>query len=89
MAHLSVWLTTLIISFVSPGSVSGVIDILRAGRRMDRFRETAHLLREPWIVEAALARLGNKRLTREEQATVLAATRLPLKVRWPHWWGSG
>ncbi|MDC8755187.1 DUF5681 domain-containing protein [Erythrobacter sp. sf7] len=41
----------------------------------------------PWIVEAALARLGDRQLTFEEQREVWDATRTPHKVRWPEWWG--
>lgn len=41
---------------------------------------------QPWIVEAALARFGDRRLTLEEQQVVRAATRTPDKVRWPAWW---
>ena len=40
---------------------------------------------QPWIVEAALARLP-RQLTSEEQLTVVAATRTPDKVSWPAWW---
>ena len=41
---------------------------------------------KPWIVEAALARLGSRRLSVEEQRIVVASTRSPDKVRWPDWW---
>jgi hypothetical protein len=41
---------------------------------------------QPWIVEAALARLGSRELSVEEQRTVLSATRTPAKVNWPSWW---
>jgi hypothetical protein len=41
---------------------------------------------EPWLVEEALARLGDRRLSLEEQAEVVRATRTPRKVRWPDWW---
>ena len=41
---------------------------------------------EPWVVEAAIARLGDRQLTAEEQVTVLKATRTPKKVKWPDWW---
>lgn len=41
---------------------------------------------QPWIVEVALARLGSRELTVEEQRTVVQATRTPEKVRWPDWW---
>ena len=44
------------------------------------------MLLEPWIVEAALERLGKRRLTREQQEIVVRATRTPRKVRWPAWW---
>jgi hypothetical protein len=40
----------------------------------------------PWIVEAALARLGERRLSGEEQRVVVEATRAPEKVNWPGWW---
>lgn len=40
----------------------------------------------PWIVEAALDRLGEKELCAYEQREVWRATRTPRKVRWPSWW---
>lgn len=40
----------------------------------------------PWIVEAALARLGERQLTGDEQSEVWKATRTPHKVAWPNWW---
>ncbi len=43
----------------------------------------------PWIVEAALARLGDRQLTLQEQREVWNATRTPHKVRWPEWWVVG
>jgi hypothetical protein len=78
--------TEIVISFVSPGSVNTAIRRLRIGTKLDRFRDTARMLLEPWIVEAALARFGEKQLTPEEQEIVLKATRTPAKVRWPDWW---
>lgn len=41
---------------------------------------------EPWIVQAALSQLGEKRLTFDQQRLVIAATRTPHKVHWPDWW---
>jgi hypothetical protein len=71
-----------IISFiVDPGSVSTAVECLRIGTKLDRYRETARMMLEPWIVEAALARLGEKHLTPKEQEIVLKATRTPTKVR--------
>lgn len=40
----------------------------------------------PWIVEAALARLGSRQLSEEEQREVYGVTRTPDKVNWPEWW---
>ncbi len=42
---------------------------------------------EPWLIEAALARLGDRRLTLAEQQLVVVATHTPSKVQWPDWWG--
>ena len=69
-----------------PGSVNGALEPLRMARKLDRYRETARMVLEPWIVEAALARLGDRRLTLAEQRVVVDATRTPSKVRWPDWW---
>jgi hypothetical protein len=40
----------------------------------------------PWIVELALARLGERKLSLADQREVFANTRTPDKVRWPEWW---
>ncbi len=77
------------IRFVTPGSVSGAVELLHMARRLDRYRETRRIMLEPWIVEAALARLGGRRLTLEEQKVVAKATRSPAKVLWPDWWEVG
>ena len=71
---------------VAPGSVTSALGPLRMARRLDAYRETAHVLLEPWLVEAALKRLGSRRLTEEQQKAVFAATRAPKKVQWPDWW---
>ena len=47
---------------VAPGSVSGALELLRMAKKMDPFRETATIMLEPWLVEMALARLGDRRL---------------------------
>lgn len=41
---------------------------------------------QPWIVEAALRRLGARRLSEDEQREVRSNTRSPEKVNWPTWW---
>ena len=79
-------LTTIVRRFVRAGSVNSALESLRMARKLDRYRETARVALEPWIVEAALARLGGRRLTVEDQQAVVDATRTPKKVRWPDWW---
>lgn len=79
-------LLVIIRSFVAPGSVSGALTALRMAAKLDRFRPTARIALEPWLVEMALGRMGDRRLSSEEQATVVKATRTPHKVRWPDWW---
>ena len=41
---------------------------------------------QPWIVEAALSRLGDRQLSLEQQRIIIEATRTPGKVCWPGWW---
>lgn len=76
----------LVFSIVTPGSVTSAIEPLRIARKLDRYGSTARGVLEPWIVEAALARLGERQLTPEEQRVVLKVTRTPRKVKWPEWW---
>ena len=49
-------------------------------------KERVRLKLKPWIVEAAVARFEDRRLSLEEQKIVLASVRTPEKVRWPDWW---
>ena len=52
----------------------------RAGRRKDR----AHLLLEPWAVQAALRRRrGGHRLTDKQLEEIRRCTREPDSLRWP------
>ncbi|RMA42343.1 DUF5681 domain-containing protein [Rhodophyticola porphyridii] len=76
----------LVYKFASPGSVTSALEPLRMARKLDRYGPTARMALEPWIVEAALARLGERQLSPEEQRTVVEATRTPRKVKWPEWW---
>ena len=77
---------TLVHTIVTPGSVNPALEALGMARKLDRYGPNARMMLEPWLVEAALARLGERRLMPEEQATVVRATRTPHKVRWPDWW---
>src|ERR1700733_8210765 len=44
---------------VAPGSVTSALEPLRMARKLDPYRETARMALEPWLVEAALARLSH------------------------------
>lgn len=76
------------IIWTSIGSgADAILDTLNLARRKyptdeKRMRWELH----PWIVEAALARLGDRRLTKEEQREVYRCTSAPAKVNWPDWW---
>lgn len=59
---------------------------LRIAKKFDRYSKKAYMKLEAWLVQAALERLGGRRLSLAEQKTVYAATRTPHKVRWPGWW---
>jgi hypothetical protein len=72
--------------YPDPGDVGRATRSLHITTLLDPYRPTAHLRLETWIVEAALARLGDRQLTNAEQEVVLAATRMPHKVSWPSWW---
>jgi hypothetical protein len=61
------------------------LEPLRMATKLDRYRETARLLLEPWLVAAALSRL-DREFSPAEQRIIVDATRTPHKVRWPEWW---
>lgn len=71
---------------IAPGAVNTAMLPLRMAVTLDSCRETARTVIEPWLVEAALARLGERRLTLGEQALVWETARTPWKVKWPEWW---
>ena len=62
------------------------LEPLRMATDLNHYRPTARMVLEPWLVEEALARLGDRRLSPEEQAKVVRALRTPRKVRWSDWW---
>lgn len=67
--------------------VSTVLDSLGLGKKLfSRDEARVRWLLQPWIVQAALARLGSRRLSIEEQREVWSTTRTPEKVSWPSWW---
>ena len=67
-------LQVIILTLVEPGSVNTALTALRMATKLDRFRPTARMALEPWLVKRALERLGDRRLSRGEQAKVVVAT---------------
>jgi hypothetical protein len=53
-------ITEVVLVSVAPGSVTTALEALRMARKLDPLRETARMALEPWLVEAALARLGRE-----------------------------
>jgi hypothetical protein len=78
--------SVVVIKPVAPGSVAPTLEALGMATRHDAYRPTTRLMLQPWLVQAALERLGDVKLTAEQQAVVVKATRTPHKVRWPEWW---
>ena len=57
------------------------------GLKVNRYsKENVRFMLRPWIVDAALARLGDRQLTSEQQRVVIASVQHPEKVNWPAWW---
>ena len=79
------FISVIVHMIVAPGSVTSALMPLRMAKKLDPYRETARMALEPWLVEAALARL-NRRLSPADQRTIAKATRTPHKVKWPEWW---
>src|SRR5216684_1229300 len=85
MTTLHGFIRTITRVIVDPGSVTYALMPLRMAKKLDPYRETARMALEPWLVEAALARL-DRRLSPANQRTIVKATRTPHKVKWPEWW---
>lgn len=77
---------TFVTVYLKRGSLNTALLPLGMVKKLDPYRPTARIAIEPWLVQAALARLGTRRLSREEQDCVVNATRMPHKVEWPAWW---
>jgi hypothetical protein len=74
-----------VIVLLAAGSLPLALEPLRMARKLDRYRATARMVLEPWLVEAALSRLDRK-FSPAEQRIIMNATRTLHKVRWPEWW---
>ena len=66
--------------------IEDAADVAGFGKKAYHKQKSARVLLENWVIEEGLARLGDRRLTRDEQELVLAAARFPKKVQWPDWW---
>jgi hypothetical protein len=49
---------------VAPGSVTGAMEKLRMAKKLDPYSKTARMVLEPWLVQAALARVSQRPLVR-------------------------
>ena len=79
-------ITRIIWKSVSPGSVGGSIDALGMAVKLRKYSDDAEYRLKPWIVEAALVRLGKLQLTLDEQKEVWTSSDKPETIRWPEWW---
>ena len=79
-------ITGFVVKCVSTGAdvILDTLDLARLKYPEDEQRARWEI--NPWIVEAALARLGKRKLTDTEQQEIWSNTRTPQKVRWPKWW---
>ena len=77
---------TIVRSIVSPDNPNHALQLLKMAVKLYPFQPHAKIKLEPWLVQRALDRLGDRRLDATEQATIVDATRTPGKVRWPDWW---
>ena len=67
--------------------VGGVLETLGMATKTDPLdSEKVRYWLKPWIVEAALQRLGSRQLGEAEQREVWGVTLTPGKVNWPEWW---
>ena len=58
-------LTVILVTFADPGSVNKALTALRMAAKLDLYRPTARMALAPWVVEQALERLGDRRLSRK------------------------
>lgn len=79
-------ITVIRLISVSFGICSTLATLGIARKKFPLDQERVRWKLNPWIVEAALARLGSHRLIEGEQREVWANTHAPEDVQWPEWW---
>ena len=78
--------TKIIIQSIGQGIETILEELGLAVKKYPKDKERVRWELNPWIVEAALGRIGNTQLTADQQREVWKATRTPHKVNWPDWW---
>ena len=68
------------------GCIEDAAEVAGFGVKAYHKQKSARVLLFNVIIEEGLDRLGDRRLTREEQKQILAATRFPKRMAWPDWW---
>lgn len=76
----------IIVTLVGLGISTIVGELGLAVKKFPRDKERVRWELQPWIVEAAVRRLGTRQLSVEEQREVWRNTSTPEKVNWPDWW---
>lgn len=76
----------IVFQFPKEGRVNNAMRRLHMAVKHDPLRDTARMALEPWVIVVALVRLGDRKLSREEQAVVVKAARGRNKIKWPVWW---
>lgn len=69
-----------------PMNLDDLLERLGIATKLHRFKSSARMAIEPWAVQDALTRLGDEKLTPEQQRIIFEATHLPNKVSFPAWW---
>lgn len=77
---------TIIVSTVSLGADAILGSLSLAKKKFPNDEKRVRWELNPWVVEAALERLGDEQLSEDQQREIWNATRMPHKVAWPDWW---
>ena len=80
----SLTITRIIIVAFGPGVALARLGMGVKKHAQDELRVRWEL--KSWIIEAALARMGTRSLTEEQQREVWNAAHKPETVAWPAWW---
>ena len=77
-------ITRIIITSFGPGLALGNLGM--GVKKYGSDKQKARWELKPWIFEAALARVGSRNLTTDQQREIWNATYKPESVKWPAWW---